>query len=209
MLFRSDGGNLFWNGTQLNLSSAPDHVADADGDTKIEVEQGADEDMIRFNVSGTEAMIIDNVGNIGVGVGSPKAKIHVAGDVGLGNGSPGDESVVTVFLTNNTGANSLKGEIVIVDAGADNSFVKTATPGHNSVIGVVYESGIPNGQSCKVAIAGIVSVIADASTLRGQHCVTGSNPGSAGSVASPSAGTSIGLWLENVPASSLGKVLLR
>lgn len=41
-------------------------LQDADSDTKILVEESADEDKIRFDVAGTEAMIIDADGNVGI-----------------------------------------------------------------------------------------------------------------------------------------------
>ena len=40
---------------------------DADGDTKIQVEESTDEDKIRFDTGGTERMIIDDSGNIAIG----------------------------------------------------------------------------------------------------------------------------------------------
>ena len=40
-------------------------LADADGDTKVMVEESSDEDKIRFDTGGTERMIIDDSGNIG------------------------------------------------------------------------------------------------------------------------------------------------
>ena len=43
-------------------------VADADADTKIQVEESSDEDKIRFDTGGTERMVIDNSGSIGIGV---------------------------------------------------------------------------------------------------------------------------------------------
>ncbi|MBL4586570.1 MAG: tail fiber domain-containing protein [Flavobacteriales bacterium] len=46
-------------------------VIDIDQDTKIEAEANSDEDKLRFTTLGTERMIIDNVGGIGVGTSSP------------------------------------------------------------------------------------------------------------------------------------------
>ncbi len=43
-------------------------LTDDDGDTRVEVEQIADEDKIRFTTDGGGAMIIDNLGNVGVGL---------------------------------------------------------------------------------------------------------------------------------------------
>ena len=45
-------------------------LADADGDTKVMVEESSDEDKIRFDTGGTERMIID-AGNVGIGTSSP------------------------------------------------------------------------------------------------------------------------------------------
>jgi len=42
----------FFSGQSVNLSSAS--IADADNDTKIQVEESADEDTIRFDIAGTE-----------------------------------------------------------------------------------------------------------------------------------------------------------
>jgi len=52
-------------------------LEDADGDTKIQIEKSADEDKIRFDVGGSEVMIIDNDGNIGIGTSTPEAPMHI------------------------------------------------------------------------------------------------------------------------------------
>jgi len=43
-------------------------LTDDDGDTKVEVEQSPDEDRIRFSTDAGEAMLIDETGNVGVGL---------------------------------------------------------------------------------------------------------------------------------------------
>jgi hypothetical protein len=52
-------------------------VADADGDTKIQVEESSDEDYIRFDTAGSERLVIDNAGNIGIGTTSPSASANL------------------------------------------------------------------------------------------------------------------------------------
>ena len=42
-------------------------LSDADGDTKVMVEESSDEDKIRFDTGGTERMIIDDTGDVGIG----------------------------------------------------------------------------------------------------------------------------------------------
>ena len=51
---------------------------DADGDTKIQLEESADEDKIRFDTAGTERMIIDNLGNVGIATTSPSMKVNIS-----------------------------------------------------------------------------------------------------------------------------------
>ena len=52
-------------------------LADADGDTKVMVEESSDEDKIRFDTGGTERMIIDSTG-VGIDT-SPSEKLTVSG----------------------------------------------------------------------------------------------------------------------------------
>jgi len=52
-------------------------VSDADANTKIEVEESSDENKIRFDTAGSERMIIDETGKVGVGTSSPSAPLHV------------------------------------------------------------------------------------------------------------------------------------
>ncbi len=61
-VIKTDGsGNLTWTTTTVDTV-----MSDADGDTKIQVEESPDEDKIRFDTSGAERMIITDVG-VGIG----------------------------------------------------------------------------------------------------------------------------------------------
>jgi hypothetical protein len=64
--------------------AAADGLTDADGDTRVEVEAAANENIIRFTSAGTERMTIDAAGIVGVGVTgtlNPNATLEVNGDV--------------------------------------------------------------------------------------------------------------------------------
>ena len=55
-------------------------IEDADGDTKVQVEESTDEDVIRFDTAGTERMIIQADGKVGIGT-NPSHLLDVNGDI--------------------------------------------------------------------------------------------------------------------------------
>lgn len=69
-------GSASWvNITVLSV----DKISDADSDTKIQVEEGTDDDTIRFDTNGAERMIIDNTGKVGVNTANPRDQLDIAG----------------------------------------------------------------------------------------------------------------------------------
>ena len=74
------------NGTKVeavifnNVSVAT--FQDADGDTKVMVEESSDEDKIRFDTGGTERAIIDSTG-LGIGTSSPAKKLNAVDSTAL------------------------------------------------------------------------------------------------------------------------------
>ncbi len=56
-----------------------DEIADADNNTKIQVEEGANDDTIRFDTAGTERMVVGPTGNVGIGSATPSALLDVNG----------------------------------------------------------------------------------------------------------------------------------
>ena len=73
MLMTDGSSNHSWNYVEF--------MSDADANTKIQVEENSNENKIRFDVDGTEAMIIDEAGNVGIGTDMPEYKLHVDGDI--------------------------------------------------------------------------------------------------------------------------------
>ena len=91
------------SGTTLTFSAAPPNgssvevatlgsttineatiVQDADSDTRIQVEESADEDIIRFDTAGTERMVINSSGNVGINTSSPSQLLHLGGATNKG-----------------------------------------------------------------------------------------------------------------------------
>lgn len=90
-----------WKAVLLNTS-----ISDTDGDTKIQVEETADEDKIRFDTTGTERVIIDNTGNVGINTNTPREKLEV-------NGHLKSSNFATVWRSNASGGTYTANALVI------------------------------------------------------------------------------------------------
>ena len=86
-VLKTDGsGTLSWT---ANSGGSVTGLSDADADTKIQVEEASDEDKIRFDTGGSERMVIDNSGNVGIGTSSPGSKLDVKGTLRLSGSTSG------------------------------------------------------------------------------------------------------------------------
>ena len=79
--------------TQTDINTAT-ILTDADGDTKVQVEESSDEDKIRFDTAGSERVIIDNAGKVGIGESTPLGNLHVKSGESSGSADANADELV-------------------------------------------------------------------------------------------------------------------
>ena len=72
-------GSTFLRGDNTWGAISSTSITDADNNTKIQVEESSDENKIRFDTAGTERMIIDAAGSVGIGTSSPGRQLELKG----------------------------------------------------------------------------------------------------------------------------------
>ena len=92
--------------------STPIVISDADGDTKIQVEESNDEDIVRFDTNGEERIIITSAGKVGIGVSTPSRLLDINGDLVVRGGdihgnATGDPAISVDSSTNASIPNNL------------------------------------------------------------------------------------------------------
>ena len=77
---------------------------DADGDTKVQVEESSDEDKIRFDTGGTERVIIDSTG-VGIGTSSPSVPLDIVTNLSSDTTTSPDTVLTIATKYASTGSN--------------------------------------------------------------------------------------------------------
>ncbi len=97
------------------------------------------------------------------------------------------EGGIAIKVTNGTGVASVKGSLVSVNPSTDNTFILQAN--EYDTFGIVYESGIANGQDTWIVIQGIAEVLVKNTTAmtRGYVAIAADTDGRATCVAVPTA----------------------
>ena len=81
------------NNLGISAGGSSTSIQDTDNNTKVMVEKSADENKIRFDTAGTERMVIQDDGKVGIGDNiTPGYKLDVDGDVRIRGGDIRDNS---------------------------------------------------------------------------------------------------------------------
>ena len=106
----TDGsGALSWASSGAGTATA---IEDADADTKIQVEESGDEDIIRFDAAGAEIMAIDADG-LGIGKSNPTMALDVSGSASItGSATLGDATGDQIIMEGTIRGNS-SGNVII------------------------------------------------------------------------------------------------
>ncbi len=127
--YESDTGKTFvyYDSFWIEVGASPPaspFITDLDEDTKIQVEESSDEDKIRFDTAGSERMIIDSSGNVGIGTTTPGYPLEINGTLAISNESTslisnnGDTGREVLELRGRTGTGDGAGINLFGDADA-------------------------------------------------------------------------------------------
>ncbi|MEM9929859.1 MAG: tail fiber protein, partial [Bacteroidota bacterium] len=127
----SDGnGNATWQ--DASASGATNEIADADNDTKIQVEENPDEDVIRFDVAGTEVLSMSRTANnlTIIEVPNNESNLFIGAEAGQNVSASNGRNT---FIGNRAGRSNTTGgtNVYIGDGAASNN----STGSSNVIIG--------------------------------------------------------------------------
>ena len=104
LVFQTDGtaGFYYYTGSGWIMLSTTliTQLADTDGDTKVEVEESADEDVIKLITKDSTRIVVDTAGRVGIGTSSPDEILHVVGSIKI---SDGNQEQGKVLVTDDNG----------------------------------------------------------------------------------------------------------
>ena len=150
----STGQALITDGTGNISFGKPGGLADEDSDTRIEVEESSDEDIIRFYVNGTEQLNLDgdridvdqvHIGSNSGGNSNDDSSIYIGENAGSNYGSGAKSNVVVGTSAQNISSTAEEMVAIGFDSGAGNSAVAIGTTANASELGVAIGWQASNG----------------------------------------------------------------
>jgi len=115
----TSGTSLIWG--NASGGGGGSSIEDNDGDTKIQVEETADEDIIRFDIAGTQKMFLSST-QLGItGDLAVSGNLNIVGDINSTSVTNLDVTDKTITVANNAGsAANANGAGIVVDTGGTN-----------------------------------------------------------------------------------------
>jgi len=119
-VLKTDGsGNLTF--ATVSGASGGTSISDADGDTKIQVEESTDEDIIRFDIAGTQKMFLSST-QLGVtGDLAVSGNLNITGDINSTSVTNLDVTDKTITMANNSGSSTAADGAGIIIEGPSNN----------------------------------------------------------------------------------------
>ncbi|WOC39347.1 tail fiber domain-containing protein [Polaribacter sp. HL-MS24] len=113
----NNGGNFYFNATEA-VSGGETSFTDADTDTRIQVEETADDDSIRFDTAGIERMVINELGHVGINTPAPLDSFHVTDGFNLTHTATQDNDHAQEIDYNAAGFGDSKALDIVYTSGA-------------------------------------------------------------------------------------------
>ena len=143
LVYYADGTSSQWVEVGASASVTSRLVLqDDDADTKVQVEEGTDDDTIRFDTLGVERMVIKSDGKVGIGTSAPLKILHVEES----------DSGVTPSASHHIIFESADDMGVLIGSGTDkNGYIRFGDSGSQSAGGFNYDH---NDNSLKIRTNG-------------------------------------------------------
>ena len=116
----TSGTSLIWG--NASGGGGGSSIEDNDGDTKIQVEESADEDIIRFDIAGTQKMFLSSTQLDVTGDLAISGNLNIAGDINSTSVTNLDVTDKTITMANNSGSSvNADGAGIIIEGPSSNA----------------------------------------------------------------------------------------